>query len=79
MSKYIPITQTDVKSYVSKHTLWQALNGTTINVHAAFDKSIIINLISGGKVIASERPQFKTYKRQREVMQRAVDTGTLSW
>lgn len=78
MSIQIPVTQTDVKSYVARHTLWQALNGTTINVHACFDKSIIVNLISGGKVVASERPQFKTYKQQREVMRRAVDTGTLS-
>lgn len=71
-------TTTQVKSYVRKHTLWQAIApGSSIDLHANFDKSITVNLVCGGKVIASERPKFRTLKAQSEAMEYAAANGTL--
>lgn len=70
---------TQIKSYVRKHTLWQALGGATINMHRGLDKSITVNLIVNGYVAASESPKFRTFKARDEAYYRACQTGHLEF
>ena len=72
------ISNVNVSSYVRKHTLWQAIaDGSTICLHANIDRSITVNLVVGGKTVASERPGFRTIKAQTSAMEYAAASGRL--
>ena len=68
---------TAIKSVQAKGQLWQAVGGTTINLIATSldTREAIVQLVSGGLVVALMRLRFRRVMDRAAMLLRAEQTG----